>query len=548
MTLELSIFIFLVIVLAGTAYTLYARGKASIFSRSIIYACLAFILIVVSLFAYSQSSMYGTMRFYLDFKHGEFTPTSTFSSLLLFSIGLVGVLIAIFSKERKWWLTLHWLYIAGLFAFLSLDEYFAIHEFINHWERYYIAVAGLSALVSGAVFWKVYPKQHLLLYFVLYGSMAFAALGGVGIEEFTGEHCFELISRAACQETPILEEVFEMLGFTAALASLFLLAEQLIEPPKWQSLKKALTAISVVWLFILIFSYWGQPALENRFLATPVEARFADGQMTLTGYRINKTTLKPNEQFTVLLYWYVDNQISREYGYTVNLLHPITGESVARINSTIINPATTFWFVGTTHRTTLYFQLPEDIETPVSPNVVVTVWRKNGNTYDTLLPEETDAATFEGMPILQELSILSDEKPIITNSISYIFDNGAQIEGYTFSQNDNQIDMEFYWSSNTSSISTDLSQIMHLIHENGEDFFIFDRHPFSGAFPSRSWIDGMLETDTWQIEIPNDAPAGNYTLYTGLYNTDLSQRVAVTATDGNQLANNLIPIAEITVQ
>jgi hypothetical protein len=152
--------------------------------------------------------------------------------------------------------------------------------------------------------------------------------------------------------------------------------------------------------------------------------------------------------------------------------------------------------------------------------------------------------TFNGAPILQDLSILSSHKANVPNSDSYIFDKGAKLEGYTFSQANNQIEMNFYWSSTSSTIEMDLSQIMHLIHENGDDYFIFDRHPFSGAFPTNAWIKGMLEVDNWQIDIPDDAAEGKYTLYTGLYYTELAQRIPVK--EGNSI-NDLIPIAEITV-
>lgn len=547
MSAVIFIFIMFCVLIAGSAYTAYTHKQVSLFSRSIVYICLIFIVISVSLFAYSRGTIFGPLRHYLDMKHGEFNHTATFSAWVLFLTGLIAILVAFFGKQRSWWLVLHWVYIAGLFVFLSLDEYFSIHENINHWERYYIVVAGLSALVSGAIFWRVYRRQYLFLYLVLYGSMAFAAVGGVGIEEFTGENCFNLLSSVACGETPILEETFEMLGFTAALASLMLLAEQVIEIPRWQNLKKWITGSAVVWLGILIFSYWLQPTLENNFLAVPVQARFLDGQMVLSGYRISADSIKPNERFTVMLYWYIDKASSREYGYTVNLLHPETGESIARINSDIINPPTTAWFVGTTHRTALKFLLPEDIETPVSPHVVITVWRNSGDSYETLNPGETDLATFDGAPIIRDLSILSVEQTQTSGEERFVFDNGAQIEDYELSQIDEQIEMNFYWSSSSSNIETNLSQIMHLIHEDGADFFIFDRHPFSGDFPTSNWIAGMLEVDRWQITIPNDAPTGNYTLYTGLYNLDLGQRVPVTLNDGSHPLNELIPIANITI-
>jgi hypothetical protein len=269
--------------------------------------------------------------------------------------------------------------------------------------------------------------------------------------------------------------------------------------------------------------------------------------MILSGYRINCEAVAPGEDFKISLYWWVQNPPSRQYGYTVNLVHPITGESVLRHNTKIIDPTTNGWFVGTIHRTSLTLTIPDDVETPISPNVVITLWRERNDSSLVMNPDETDRPLFgEGSPIIAQLPIVSAQSEQGTDA-QYEFANGAQLVSYAIDSEDStNITMIFQWST-TQAIITELSQMLHFVHENGADRLVFDQPPFQGLFPTTAWVRRMNETVTWHIALPADAKSGTYTIYTGLYDAN-GVRVDVTDSNGAPIADNAIPLGEIILE
>ena len=80
--------------------------------------------------------------------------------------------------------------------------------------------------------------------------------------------------------------------------------------------------------------------------------------------------------------------------------------------------------------------------------------------------------------------------------------------------------------------------------DGGGEILIFDQTPFDDIFPSSTWVSSMSEIDTITLEVADDANAGTYTLYTGLYDAITGERIAI---NNDTAVNNLVPIAEITL-
>jgi hypothetical protein len=548
MPLDAQTLAIIILLLFALVFTFTIRRKLSLFTQSFAYFIVVFLGAALGLFLYSQTNFVAPLRLYLDIKGAEFNYYAAFSSMLLFTSCVTSIIIALFLQPRRWWHILLWLYVASLFLFLALDEYFQIHELIYGWEEIYASFAIFTTLLMGVVFWRGYPRVQLIAWVIIVGGMGTAAAGGLGLEKFVAKACFQLIQPYSnCSSLPLLEEILESLGYGTAAVGMLLFAEQAFVRKRWDNLKMLVGASLIGWIFVTQFSYWLQPALEYRFLATPVYANFADSQMILNGYRINRESVAPSENFTISLYWWVQNPPSRQYGYTVNLIHPVTGESVLRENIKIIDPTTNGWFVGTIHRTLWTLTIPDDVETPISPNVVITLWRERDDSSLVMNPEETDRPLFgEGSPIIAQLPIVSAQSERGTDA-QYEFANGAQLVNYAVDSEDRaNITMTFQWST-TQAIPTELSQMLHLVHENGEDRLVFDQPPFQGLFPTTAWVRGMNETVTWQIALPADAKSGTYTIYTGLYDAN-GVRVDVTDSNGTPIADNAIPLGEIILE
>lgn len=534
-----------ILLLFALVFTFTIRSKLSLFSQIFAYFVLIFLGAALGLFLYSQANFVAPLRLYLDIKGAEFNYYATFSSMMLFTNFVTGVIIALFVQPRRWWHIILWLYVASLFLFLALDEYFQIHEGFYYWQQVYIGTAVFTVLLMGLVFWRGYSKVQLIAWVVIVGGMGTSAIGGIGLEKFVAKACFQLIQPYSnCVALPLLEEILETLGYGTAVVGMLLFAEQAFVRKRWDRLKWIVAGGFITWIVITQLSYWLQPALENRFIATPVYANFADSQMILTGYRINREYVSPGDDFTISLYWRVDNAPSRQYGYTVNLVNPVTGNSILLENTKIIDPTTNGWFVGTIHRSSLTLTIPDDIETPINPNVIITLWREHGDSSLVINPEESDRTLFgAGSPIIAQLPVISAHPTQAANS-QFSFANGARLINYNVNREDREnVILTFQWST-TQAIPNDLSQMLHFVHENGEDRFIFDQPPFQGLFPTSVWVPGMNETATWHITLPTDAKPGTYTIYIGLYDAN-GVRVDVTDSTGVPVPESAIPIGEI---
>jgi hypothetical protein len=535
----------IILLLFALVFTFTIRRKLSLFTQVFAYFIVVFLGAALSLFLYSQANFVAPLRLYLDIKGAEFNYYATFSSMLLFTSCVTSLVIALFLQPHRWWHILLWLYMASLFLFLALDEYFQIHEAIYGWEEIYASVAVFTTLLMAIVFWRGYPRSQLIAWVIIIGGMGTAAAGGLGLEKFVAKACFQIIQPYSnCSSLPLLEEILEALGYGTAAVGMLFFAEQAFVRKRWDKLKVIVGGAWLGWILMSQFTYWLQPALENRFSATPVYANFADSQLILSGYHINREYVSPGEDFTISLYWRVGNHPSRQYGYTVNLVNPVTGESVLRYNTKIIDPTTDGWFVGTTHRTSLTLTVPEDVQTPISPNVVITLWRQQDDSSLVINPEETDRPVFgDASPIIAQLPIISAQREQAGNA-QFEFANGARLVSYEINTTDAEnITFTFQWST-TQAIPTELSQMLHIVHENGEDRLIFDQTPFQGVFPTTAWVQGMNEIVTWHLTLPAEAKSGTYTIYTGLYDAS-GARVSVADSNGSPIAENVIPIGEI---
>ena len=74
-----------------------------------------------------------------------------------------------------------------------------------------------------------------------------------------------------------------------------------------------------------------------------------------------------------------------------------------------------------------------------------------------------------------------------------------------------------------------------------------DSPPRHGSNPTWSWVAGEIIHDPAQLVIPSTAPAGSYTLYTGLYDPATGARVPLTDAQGQPLPDAWLPLTQITL-
>jgi hypothetical protein len=120
------------------------------------------------------------------------------------------------------------------------------------------------------------------------------------------------------------------------------------------------------------------------------------------------------------------------------------------------------------------------------------------------------------------------------------------LAGYTLEQltvNDYQLSITFFWQPQTP-LPANYTTFLHL--RNSENAIVAQRdsQPLNGAYPTSQWQPGETIIDPITLPLPENLPAGTYSLYTGMYQLDTLERLPVT---NDTTGENAILLGEITL-
>ena len=68
---------------------------------------------------------------------------------------------------------------------------------------------------------------------------------------------------------------------------------------------------------------------------------------------------------------------------------------------------------------------------------------------------------------------------------------------------------------------------VHLIAPDGQLLQQRDQQPQNGFFPTSSWQAKQTIADSYQLDLPFDAPTGGYELRVGMYDGATGQRLPI---------------------
>jgi hypothetical protein len=108
------------------------------------------------------------------------------------------------------------------------------------------------------------------------------------------------------------------------------------------------------------------------------------------------------------------------------------------------------------------------------------------------------------------------------------------------------IDIAFTWQP-TVQPSAVYSQFLHFFRAESDAYFVADREPFGGEFPTTAWQPGHRVRDCFTYTIPADAAPGTYNLHTGLYHTETGERLRVTNEAGETIPDASLPLHWIQI-
>ncbi len=512
------------------------------------------------IFAWLQAGHRGFIWWFFNLDDDRNAPAA-FASVMWVIMALIPVAGSL-RKSVPWIQKLYWWFVAVVLVLVSVDDFYAIHEtMIYDWQKPYMLAGGIFMAINAIAFWfwfrdEVWANKRLVL-------LAVVAIGIIGLSGFI----VESFAYGACEEAPLgfvcqnwwqsiaLDEVFELFGTIIFIAAMLLYIQEHSNPTQWQRVKRIVTGGSIIWTAALIAYFWPFPALESRVIAYPVDVEYADEDLALIGYWTPNTVVQPGDRVTVFLYWRSGTGVQRDYRLSAQLLSPDM-ETIAQDDELHIGQIPSeAWLPGLVVRKAIHFDLPPDIATPASYQLMVRVWRGNpladwqdvislpiASTAQTLLTEDT--ALIGSVAALPKTQTLPDLSPA-----DFQFADGFKLTGYAVPVSaapGDTLPFQFEWQTQRD-IDTPLTQLIHLFNAEDDVFVALDQPPFHGTFPTEDWPANTTLVDEVTVTLPADLAPGTYQIFTGMYNSATLERQPIINAQGQPVANNAIPLATIEI-
>lgn len=294
----------------------------------------------------------------------EYNLNSTFSSLLLLSTGILTFVISVFHFRRsRPQLGLVWLTWSIGYFFLSWDELYMLHERMMNW-RLTFTLLGVVLVTSAVYAALVKDRANRSLYLLLIAGLCITAGGGLLLDD-------------ALANSFLLEELLELSGATYTLVAAFSYLRR--QPVRWQPVYRLMVTGNVLWVVVMIaIIFWPMPTLEAQQAAMAEPTEYSDGALSLLAASVDERVYAPGERIPVTLYWRANRPLPDDYGYSLQLLHPATGEVVVRNDFQLghpLKPSTNTWPENFVVKTSVELRTEQASIDPANYWLAIHVWR-----------------------------------------------------------------------------------------------------------------------------------------------------------------------------
>jgi 4-amino-4-deoxy-L-arabinose transferase-like glycosyltransferase len=254
-------------------------------------------------------------------------------------------------------------------------------------------------------------------------------------------------------------------------------------------------------------------------------------ELFLLGYTTPHDSVKAGGGLQIRLYWLARKRMEHDYTVTVSMVGR-QGEQIGRVDSYPGggNYPTRLWIPGEVIIDDYVMPISADAAAPTLGVVRLGV-RANGGS-DPLPAHDTTGDALGDNPAIARLRVGS---PVLR---SYVPQRevkvglGQQITllGYDL-QSEEPVPgdawmVTLYWTA-TRTIEHDYTVFVHLVNESNEIVAQVDGQPVQGDYPTRLWRINEQVRDRHLLQIPEDLPAGEYSLRVGLYRLETADRLPV---------------------
>ncbi|MDE2950763.1 MAG: hypothetical protein OXT68_08345 [Chloroflexota bacterium] len=478
--------------------------------------------------------------------HEEWNIAATLASTQLGMVGGVALATAWLARASPAIVRFYLAGTGGVFVFLGLDEYLALHEFIEAWELYYIAL-GAAVVAATLVVARRSTRTVWIWHCCLLFGLALSALGAMVFNALP-PICDNLGSLRldGCLQFYFQEETLELLGIWLALVAMLGHFSEAVLTPRARVRALPYT-LPVLWILLLLLNSL-VPRLELRLIAQPAAVEFESG-LLLHGY-----TLENLSEFSRLRLFVSARQ--REVlglGYSIHLVDQVSGESVASLDEWA-DRQHGFWLFGPNysplHGQWMEVQLPPEAPVNRALSVVLTLWRKKGGQFKPYEVRASDRQLVNDAQVLLGERVVAAEAAASRAAPLAEFDNGFILEAAELperAQAGETLSINFAWRSKAES-REDHVQFLHLGHEETGAWFVYDQPPLGPRLPARLWYSGLADSETWRVPLPPELAPGQYRVFTGIYRARDRERVAASNSTGERWLDARVRLGMLIIE
>jgi 4-amino-4-deoxy-L-arabinose transferase-like glycosyltransferase len=272
----------------------------------------------------------------------------------------------------------------------------------------------------------------------------------------------------------------------------------------------------------------------SRFRLSPDQSGFEpehplgisfDGRFRIVGIDYPRS-VRSGESLTISWHWQTLSGSGETFLF--NQLFDETGTRIGQSDGLIFRPS--FWHPGTRGVT------PFDVH--IDPNATTGAHWLHIGAYDRGDESRRLAATNDqGGPmdntiVLGPIKVYGHPRARREFHVSrpILFEDDVTLTSFDLStttvSSGSNLPLTLFWTARGQP-SADYTVFVHVVSDQGDLVAQADGPPRQGLYPTSTWDAEEIIEDPRQIHLPSDLPAGNYTVFTGMYKSTTGERLAV---------------------
>lgn len=157
-----------------------------------------------------------------------------------------------------------------------------------------------------------------------------------------------------------------------------------------------------------------------------------------------------------------------------------------------------------------------------------------------------EAVAYEGISVLNMPDL--PETPIKVNAL---LNEAIVLEAASFEMKGAEaagllLEGTFLWQT-AVPLADDYKIFVHLLDESGNLVAQYDGSPQQDWLPTSQWVPYQPVYDSWQMQLPPEVPAGQFTLLAGMYTWPAVYRLPAQLASGETAVNSAVPISQIQI-